>query len=86
MVVPTIFPQTSTEEMFEAGFKVIIYANQAIRSAVSAMQDTLRTIVQSGNAHSVNNQIITLQEVFELIGVAELEAMEKEYLMMKEGT
>jgi len=82
VIVPTIFPQTPVQDMHAAGFQVIIYANQAVRASVRAMQATLRTILEDQHAHSVNENISTLPEIFELIGVNELQRQEQKYMRL----
>ncbi|MDA2911971.1 isocitrate lyase/phosphoenolpyruvate mutase family protein, partial [Nitrospiraceae bacterium AH_259_D15_M11_P09] len=39
VVVPTIFDGVTAAELEEAGFKIVIYANQAIRAGIKAMRE-----------------------------------------------
>ncbi|PYH81525.1 Phosphoenolpyruvate/pyruvate domain-containing protein [Aspergillus uvarum CBS 121591] len=38
---PTTYEDTSAGELFAAGFRVVVFANQALRAAVRAMQDAM---------------------------------------------
>ncbi len=80
VAVPTTYDGVTATELEAAGFKMVIYANQAIRSAIRAMRETLTTILQEGNAESVNASIVPLQEVYDLVGVSTMKANEKEFL------
>ncbi|RMH02739.1 MAG: phosphoenolpyruvate mutase [Nitrospirae bacterium] len=78
--VPTTYEEVTIEELAAAGFKVVIYANQAIRAAIHAMRTTFTTIVQAGNAKSVREQIVPLQDVYELVGVPQMRENEQRFL------
>ncbi|OJK04880.1 hypothetical protein ASPACDRAFT_38439 [Aspergillus aculeatus ATCC 16872] len=41
VAVPTTYEGISAGELFDSGFKVVIFANQALRAAVRAMQDAM---------------------------------------------
>jgi len=70
----------TTKELEEAGFKVAIFANQAIRSAIRAMRETLRHLIDAGMPHAVKDEIVTLDEVYELVGVPKMKADERRFL------
>lgn len=80
VVVPTIFDQTTAAEMEEAGAKIIIYANQPVRAAIRAMQDVLRLIKQDTRPGAANDIIVPLQEVYDIVGVPQMERDEREFL------
>ncbi len=80
VVVPTIFDQTTAAEMEEAGFKVVIYANQMVRASIRAMRDALEVIKKDTRPGSVNDQIVKLKEVYEVVGVPQMEEDEKRFL------
>ncbi|MBV9713068.1 MAG: isocitrate lyase/phosphoenolpyruvate mutase family protein [Ktedonobacteraceae bacterium] len=68
-VVPTTYPSTTTQELQDLGVKVVIYANQGIRSSVKAMRTTFSRIVQGGHASGFEDQMISVQELFTLQGI-----------------
>jgi phosphoenolpyruvate phosphomutase len=80
VVVPTIFDQTTAAEMEEAGAKIIIYANQPVRAAIRAMKDTLDLIKKDTRPGAANDRIVTLPEVYEIVGVPQMEEDEKQFL------
>jgi phosphoenolpyruvate phosphomutase len=80
VAVPTTYPTVSAAELEAAGFRMAIFANQALRAAIVAMRDTLGEIRRSGRAASVESRIATLEDVYALVGVPELKANEQRYL------
>ena len=80
VVVPTIFDQTTAEEMEDAGAKIIIYANQPVRAAIRAMRDTLDLIRKDTRPGAANDRIVTLPEVYDIVGVPQMEEDEKAFL------
>jgi phosphoenolpyruvate phosphomutase len=80
VVVPTIFDQTTAAEMEEAGAKIIIYANQPVRAAIRAMRDTLEIIKKDTRPGAANDRIVTLPEVYDIVGVPQMEQDEKQFL------
>jgi phosphoenolpyruvate phosphomutase len=80
VVVPTIFDGVSAAELEEAGFKIVIYANQVIRASIKAMRDTLGVLKQDTRPGAVNDRIVKLKEVYELVGVPQMEEDERRFL------
>ena len=80
VVVPTIFDQTTAEEMQQAGAKIIIYANQPVRAAIRAMKETLALIRQDTRPGAANERIVALPEVYDIVGVPQMEQDEKNFL------
>lgn len=80
VVVPTIFDQTTDAEMEAAGAKIVIYANQPVRAAIRAMRDTLELIRKDTRPGAANDRIVTLSEVYEIVGVPQMEEDEKQFL------
>ncbi|MDC8450356.1 MAG: isocitrate lyase/phosphoenolpyruvate mutase family protein [Nitrospira sp.] len=80
VVVPTIFDQTTATEMEEAGARIIIYANQPVRAAIRAMTDTLDLIKKDTRPGAANDRIVTLSEVYDIVGVPQMEQDEKQFL------
>jgi phosphoenolpyruvate phosphomutase len=78
VAVPTLFPTFSAEQLHEKGFTVIILANQPMRAAVRAMEETLRTMAEHGTAASVDPTIAPVDHIFELVDTRAVIAMEDE--------
>lgn len=65
-VVPTTYPQVTRDELRSAGVTLCIYANQALRGAVRAMDDVLAALARSDSAQPVEDEICSLPSIFEL--------------------
>lgn len=77
VAVPTLFPSFTAQELGEKGFQMIIFANQPMRAAVSAMEDTLRTLREEGRASSVDPDIAPVDHIFELVRTKEAIELEE---------
>ncbi len=80
VIVPTKYYATPTEVFRDAGFSIAIWANQLLRSAVVAMQETAATIGRVQNLRSVEERIAPVKELFRLQGASELQEAEDRYL------
>ncbi|WP_326615217.1 isocitrate lyase/phosphoenolpyruvate mutase family protein (plasmid) [Streptomyces scopuliridis] len=66
LAVPTTYPQVDAEQLKAAGFSLAIYANQALRASITAMQKSLTHISQHGSTVGLESDIAALSEVFQL--------------------
>jgi phosphoenolpyruvate phosphomutase len=80
VIVPTKYYTTPTEVFREAGFKIVIWANHLMRSALTAMQAAAKQIYTAQTLIGVEEKVAPLAEVFRLQGESELEQAEKAYL------
>jgi phosphoenolpyruvate phosphomutase len=80
VIVPTKYYTTPTDVFREAGFKIVIWANHLMRSALATMQATARQIFQDQSLMNVEEKVAPLADVFRLQGEHELEQAEKAYL------
>jgi phosphoenolpyruvate phosphomutase len=78
VAVPTLYPTFTAGELFAKGFTVVILANQLMRASVKAMEDTLESLAESGQASTVDGAIASVDHVFELVGTKEAIAREDE--------
>lgn len=78
VVVPTLFAQVSIADLEECGFRVVIFANQAVRAATQAMRETLKMLRATGTISSVNDSIAPLEDVYRLVRLEEIESIERE--------
>ncbi|MBI4853470.1 MAG: phosphoenolpyruvate mutase [Acidobacteria bacterium] len=85
VIVPTKYYKTPTEVFCKAGFSLVIWANHLMRSAITSMQETARTIFIQQSLSFVEGKIAGLDEVFRLQNEAELTEAEKHYLKIKES-
>ncbi|HVT59438.1 MAG TPA: isocitrate lyase/PEP mutase family protein [Thermoanaerobaculia bacterium] len=68
VVIPTMFAEIGTERLFAAGFKMVIYANQALRAALRAMAEALGAIRQGGGCAGLGERLASLKELEALVG------------------
>ncbi len=80
VIVPTKYYTTPTDVFREAGFKIVIWANHLMRSALATMQQTAKQIFQDQSLINVEEKVAPLADVFRLQGEPELEKAEKAYL------
>lgn len=80
VVVPTIFDGVTAAELEEAGFKIVIYANQVVRAGIKAMRDALTVMKEDTRPGSVNDRVVPLKEVYDLVGVPKMQQDEREFL------
>ena len=80
VIVPTIFPEASAGQCFEAGFKIVIFANHGLRAAIRAMQQTLGKLRRTERIADVEPELVPLKEVYRLVGVEEMNAQERDFL------
>jgi phosphoenolpyruvate phosphomutase len=72
IAVPTTYPATSAAELHAMGISLVIYANQTLRRAVRAIRETLASIRADGSAHGVDDQLCSIQDLFDLQGMGTL--------------
>ena len=71
VAVPTLYPTFTADELHAKGFTVVILANQLMRAAVQAMEDTLRTMAKTGTPSSVDGDIASVDHIFGLVDTKE---------------
>jgi phosphoenolpyruvate phosphomutase len=78
VAVPTLFPDFTAEELHAKGFQMIILANQPMRAAVRAIEDTLDTLRRERKPSSVDPHIAPVNHIFDLVNTKEMIALEEE--------
>ena len=78
--VPTIYKTTKVETLHAAGFKLIIFANHAVRSSIKAMTETLQTLKREMFTGSVEDKVVPLERVYALIGVDKMKEEEGAFM------
>ena len=80
VAIPTTYYNVTTEELEKAGFAVVIYANQGMRAALRAMRETFEEIYRAGTSRTVETEIASLQEIFEIQDIQGMKDAEKLYM------
>jgi len=82
VAVPTKYGAVTSDELESMGYRIIIFANQPLRASIKAMQETLATMKQKRFPDAANDQIVSLDEVFRLVGQKELDEVQKEFIQV----
>ena len=85
IIVPTMYHATPTSVFREHQFSVAIWANQIMRSAITAMQKTASLIHKQESIAQVEQQLISVREIFRLQNTQELKNAENVYLTPSEA-
>jgi phosphoenolpyruvate phosphomutase len=67
IVVPTTYCNVTEQELMDAGVRIVIYANQLLRSAYPAMQATAESILRHGRAFEASQDCMSTSEILNLI-------------------
>lgn len=67
VVVPSTYNSITEEELKNAGVRIVIYANQLLRSAYPAMVKAAETILENGRAYEVDKSCMPIKEILTLI-------------------
>ena len=65
--VPSTYSKVYEKDLIKNGFKLVIYANQLLRAAYPAMQNTAQTILKNKRALEADKKIIPIKEIINLI-------------------
>lgn len=77
VAVPTLFPDFTAEQLHDKGFSMVILANQPMRAAVQAIEETLDTLRRERKAAPVDAKIARVDHIFELVRTKEAIELEE---------
>ncbi len=80
VIVPTKYYATPTDVFRQHNFSIVIWANHLLRSSVTAMQKTARTLKEQEHLLSIEDKVAPVSEIFRLQNAAELQVAEDRYL------
>jgi phosphoenolpyruvate phosphomutase len=80
VIVPTKYYTTPTFRFREMGISLAIWANHNIRSAIRSMQEVSKKIYEEESLIHVEDNIVSVSEIFRLQNAEELKDAEKKYL------
>jgi len=80
IIVPTKYYSTPTDHFRDIGISSVIWANHNVRSAITAMKHTTKTIFENESLVNVEGRVATVSDIFALQGADELKEAEKLYL------
>ena len=79
-VVPTTYPMFGIKEMEKLDIKMVIYANLGIRASIKAMNKVFSEIAKSDSLMTISDSVASMDEVFTLQGMRQLQEIEKSFL------
>ena len=65
--MPSTYSKVYEKDLIKNGFSMVIYANQLLRAAYPAMQNTAKSILEKSRAFEVDKKIISIKEIISLI-------------------
>ena len=80
VIVPTKYYATPTDVFRQHGFSIVIWANHMLRSSVTAMQKTAKTLKEQEHLLTIEDKVAPVSEIFRLQNAAELQEAEDRYL------
>jgi phosphoenolpyruvate phosphomutase len=78
--IPTTYKDVTYDQLNDAGFKLIIFANYGIRSIVKALRSTFSKVIRDKQLSSADHEVVSMAEVFDLIYLDELKENEARYI------
>jgi phosphoenolpyruvate phosphomutase / 2-hydroxyethylphosphonate cytidylyltransferase len=67
VAVPSTYSKTTEAMLIKNGFKIVIYANQMLRSTYPAMENVAKTILKNERSFELENKISSVNELINLI-------------------
>lgn len=67
VAVPSTYSKTTEAMLIKNGFKIVIYANQMLRSTYPAMKNVAKTILKNERSFELENKISSVNELINLI-------------------
>jgi phosphoenolpyruvate phosphomutase len=67
VAVPTLFPDYTADELHQKGFSMVILANQPMRAAVKAMEETLELLDKERKPAAADPSIASVNHIFDLV-------------------
>jgi methylisocitrate lyase len=72
-------PNLDFEQLARLGYRMVLYPLTAFRVAMKAAQETLREILERGHQRDCIPQMLTRQELYDLLGYSDYETRDRSY-------
>lgn len=80
VIVPTKFPQLTNRQLFDAGFSMIVLANQTERVKIRSVRESLKTIKKYDCVYPIEKELsATLDDMRDLTPIREAEEIDRRY-------
>jgi len=73
-------PVLTVKEFETMGFKIAPFPGMAWTAAIKAMQRVLKELKERGSLERVADQMVSFQEMFEVVGLSDYRVLEKKFL------
>lgn len=84
VIVPTTFPTIlndfTGDDLLKLGIKVVIFANQGLRASIKAMDQVMAKIGKTHQLMSLEDQLVSVKDVFDIQGMNQMKEDEEKYL------
>jgi phosphoenolpyruvate phosphomutase len=81
VLVPTAYPDMTARRIKDLRkVAMVIYGNHAIRACVTAMQQVFARIRADGGIHNINQDIVSVEEIFRIQDMDRVKADERRFL------
>ena len=67
VAVPSTYSKVNESQLINEGFKIVIYANQLMRSAYPSMKKTAISILKNLRSHQIEKKIVPIKKIISLI-------------------
>ena len=78
IAIPTTYDNVKISELYEHNIKMVIYANQSLRVAYSAMNNLLNEMIDAERISDVKGDIASMEDIFQLQEMYNIKTKEKE--------
>jgi 2-methylisocitrate lyase-like PEP mutase family enzyme len=72
-------PVVSAGELADAGYRIALFANTALRASMAAAASVLGALRASGSTDAVQHQIVSWEDRQRIVGLADFQALENRY-------
>jgi len=77
VAIPTSYPSVTIDELVSHKIRMVIYANQTIRSSYIAMSNLLSQLTKANSLKEVKGELTTMEEIFKLQQMYNIKNQEK---------
>ena len=77
VVIPTTYDSVKLSDLYEHKIKMVIYANQTLRAAYSAMENLLKEMVVTEKISDIKQKMSSINEIFDLQEMYDIKNKEK---------
>ncbi|MBT5529890.1 MAG: phosphoenolpyruvate phosphomutase [Cytophagia bacterium] len=73
VAVPSTYSNTSAQTLYDNGYKVTVFANQAFRASLNAMENAYQKLYASQSISSVEKEMKSLADIYKMVNYSAVE-------------